>query len=90
MAVFGPRQSLLSLPVDLSNAQMGYARLQLLLGYVVPEMLDEDWSSEEDLRAAESEEAADGNTDTREKSPLHVPFRPYGEASVRGTLFRCL
>lgn len=60
--------------------QMGYARLQLLLAYVIPEMLDEDWLSEED--AAKS---AQGDTD--QQPPLHVPYRPYGKACSWASYF---
>lgn len=51
---------------------MGYARLQLLLGYVVPEFVEEEWLSEE-----EANKMTDG--ETLQGPPLHVPYRPYGE-----------
>ncbi|KAL8432273.1 hypothetical protein ACSSS7_004733 [Eimeria intestinalis] len=68
------RLACLAFPSESADAfsRMGYARLQLLLGYVVPELLDEDWLSED----AELGSPAD------EKKPrlapsLHVPYRPY-------------
>lgn len=53
--------------------QLGYARLQLLLGYVVPEILDEEAFIEETGdRVHETAETAE------EPQPaLHVPYRPY-------------
>lgn len=73
------RVACLAFPSESADAfcRMGYARLQVLLGYIIPEMLDEDWLSEE-----EAAKLAEGETENQ--APLHVPYRPYVVVSLNG------
>ncbi|XP_026190089.1 uncharacterized protein LOC34619928 [Cyclospora cayetanensis] len=74
------RLTCLIFPEEAANAfcRMGYARVQLLLAYVLPEVLDEEWLPDEDIsKPLEGEEASKG-------PPLHVPYRPYVVVSLNG------
>ncbi|KAL8453717.1 hypothetical protein Emag_001700 [Eimeria magna] len=70
------RLACLAFPSESADAfcRMGYARLQLLLGYVVPELLDEDWLSEDAEVGSQADEK-----NSLPAASLHVPYRPYAE-----------
>ncbi|KAL8275241.1 hypothetical protein Esti_000825 [Eimeria stiedai] len=77
------RLACLAFPSESADAfcRMGYARLQLLLGYVVPELLDEDWISED------ADLGSGSKADEKKLRPapsLHVPYRPYVVVSLNG------
>lgn len=60
-------------------AQLGYARLQLLLGYVVPEILEEESFAED----AESRAQETAGTPEESQPALRVPYRPYSASLLR-------
>ncbi|KAL8433932.1 hypothetical protein Efla_001834 [Eimeria flavescens] len=78
------RLACLAFPAESADAfcRMGYARLQLLLGYVVPELLDQDWFAEDDGLGSGS--GSDGEARSCAGASLHVPYRPYVVVSLNG------
>ncbi|CDJ56883.1 hypothetical protein, conserved [Eimeria maxima] len=76
------RVACLAFPEEAANAssRLGYARLQLLLGYVVPEILEEESFAED----AESRAQETAGTPEESQPALRVPYRPYIVVSLNG------
>ncbi|CDI74962.1 hypothetical protein, conserved [Eimeria praecox] len=74
------RVACLAFPEEAANAssRLGYARLQLLLGYVVPEILEEEPVAEDNGDSAQET----AGTSAGSQPALHVPYRPY--IGIRG------